>query len=189
MGFIPRSIKTWRSWPQKNRIKGLAHLPLPQISIQAWIWIFLVFLKEINFVVLIMWFVWACECESSCPQKPEALDLRGAGVYGQLWATPNVDTGNWTQAWASSSACFADVLVHEPVLVSRHPCVSNCGICMYVCAIYVLCIYVCVCLCVCICVCFCVYVCMCACASVCLGGCYVYILYMLVPVNAARRRH
>lgn len=30
-------------------------------------------------------------------------------------------------------------------------------------------------------------VCVCVCASVCPGGCYVYILYMLVPVNAAGR--
>lgn len=160
----------------KNWIKGLAHLPLPQISMQTWIWIFLVFLKEINFVVLIMWFVWACECKSSCPQKPEALDLFGAGVYGQLRATPNVDAGNWTQALASSSAYFADVLVHEPVLISRHPCINNCGISMYVCAPYVLCIYVCGCL--------CVWMCMCFCVS---GGMYVYILYMVVPVSAAGR--
>lgn len=99
-----------------------------------------------------------------------------------------MDTGNWTQAWAISSACFADVLDHEPVLVSRHPCISNCGISMYVCAIYVLCIYVCVCVCVCMCVCFCVYVCVYVCMCFCVsGGCYVYILYMLVPVSAAGR--
>lgn len=151
------AINTWSSWSQKNRIKGLAHLPLPQILILAWIGIVLAFLKEIKFVVLITWFVWACDYESSCPQKPEAaLDLLGAGLYGQLWATPNVDTGNWTQAWTSSSACFAGVLVHEPVLVLRHPCIKNCGISVYVCASYVLCIYVCVCLCVCMCMCFCV---------------------------------
>lgn len=152
----------------KNRVKGLAHLPLPQISMRAWIWIFLAFLKEINFVVLIMWFVWACECESSCPQKPEALDLLGAGVYGQLWAIPNVDAGNWTQVLVSSSAYFADVLVHEPVLVSRQPRINNCGISMYVCTTYVLCIYVCVCLSMCMC--FCVYVCVCVHVLLCVWG-------------------
>lgn len=75
---------------------------------------------------------------------------------------PNMDTRNWTQAQANSSAYFAVVLVHEAVLVLRHPYINNCETSMYVCAQSCMCASMCVYapMCVCeggMCICLCMY--------------------------------